>query len=147
MKATERKRLENKTRKDLVKIIDDLQGSLARWKDQYGTEAQASVQYGTVAEFGDTTGGEVEKPPFYWAIGYIGWGSWDTDIDFIDGGETCSTPQQAVDAWEDLRKQGTTQAYDQDNLGQSDATLLVYRIDEIGRASTDRRWVFRTQKP
>ncbi len=122
MKATERKRLENKTRKDLVKIIDDLQGMLARWKDMPEDPAD---------------------PPFYWAIGYIGWGSWDTDVDFIDGGEACSTPQQAVDAWEELRQQGTAQAYDQDNLGHPNQTLLVYRIDEIGRATTDRRWVFK----
>ena len=135
MKATERKRLENKPRKDLVEIIDGLQvtitGMTTAWQEAGGGSMAAAVI--------------PADPPFYWAIGYIGWGSWDTDVDFIDGGETCSTPQQAVDAWEDLRQQGTAQAYDQDNLGHPGQTLLVYRIDEIGRATTDRRWVFKAK--
>jgi len=123
MKQTERKRLLNRSREQLVNEIDELRDTVKRWKDQY----QPS---------------EAEVPPFYWAIGYIGWGSWESDIDFVDGGETCSTPQQAVDAWEVMRQDGTTQACDADGDGDR-AILLVYRIDEIGRASTDRRWVFK----
>jgi len=128
MKATERKRLEQKTRKDLVQIIDDLQTSLARWKNTY----QPS---------------DAETAPFYWMIGYLGWGSIEDDVDFIPGGTENATAQAAVDAWEDLRQQQLTRAEDQDHLDKELATLLVYRVDEIGRASTDRRWVFRTQKP
>lgn len=127
MKATEQRRLLNKTRGDLVEIIDGLQASLARWKDEYNPS-------------------EVDRPPFYWAIAYIGWGSFEDDVDFIDGGEGCATPQAAVDAWEDLRKQQLTRAQDQDHLDQDQATLLVYRIDEIGRASTDKRWVFKPKQ-
>lgn len=125
MKATERNRLLNKPRKDLVNIIDDLQASLARWKDQYDPS-------------------EVERPPFYWMIGYIGWGS-EEECDFIDGGDSNPTAQAAVDTWEVMRQNNEVKAYDQDHNDRSKATLLVYRIDEIGRATTDRRWVFRAK--
>lgn len=127
MKQTERKRLLNRTRVELVDEIDELRDTVKRWKDQY----QPS---------------EVEKPPFYWAIGYFGWGSWDTDVDFIDGGADCPTAQAAVDEWERARQRHETTAEDQDHLGADSATLLVYRIDEIGRATTDRRWVFKPKK-
>ncbi len=125
MKVTERRRLEKKPRKDLVNIIDDLQASLARWKDQYDPA-------------------EVERPPFYWMIGYFGWGS-EEECDFIDGGDSNPTAQAAVDHWENMRQNNEVKAYDQDHNDQSRATLLVYRIDEIGRATTDRRWVFKAK--
>lgn len=122
MKATEQRRLLNKPRKDLVEIIDELQASLARWK-----------------------GDPVQEPPFYWGIAFLGWGSFEDNVDFIDGGEACPTPQAAVDAWEDQRHQQMTKAEDQDSLDPMQAQLLVYRIDEVGRAMTDRRWVFKAK--
>lgn len=121
MRQTETNRLLNKTRKDLVEIIDDLQRSLARWKDD-----------------------PVEDPPFYWMIGYMGWGSAEDEVDFLDGGDTNPTAQMAVDAWEILRQESNTRASDPnyDDTPQ----LLVYRIDEVGRASTDKRWLFKPKK-
>lgn len=130
MKATERKRLERKDKKGLIAEIDELQlkvrGMLAQYRDDDPLAA-------------------IPDPPFYWGIAFIGWGSFEDNVDFIDGGEGCATPQAAVDAWEDLRQQQLAKASDQDSLDPNAATLLVYRIDEIGRATTDRRWVFRAK--
>jgi hypothetical protein len=127
MKQTERKRLLNRSRPQLVDEIDELRDTVKRWKDQY----QPS---------------EVTEPaPFYWMIGYYGWGS-EEECDFIDGGDSNPTAQAAVDTWETMHQNNEVKAYDQDHNDPSRATLLVYRIDEVGRAMTDRRWVFKAQE-
>ncbi len=126
MKATERKRLERLDKKSLIGLIGELEDTVKRWKNEYQPA-------------------EIDRPPFYWAIAFIGWGSFEDNVDFIDGGEGCPTAQAAVDAWSDLRRQQLAKASDQDSLDPDAATLLVYRIDEIGRATTDRRWVFRAK--
>lgn len=123
MKQTERKRLLNRSREQLVIEIDELRDTVKRWKDMY----QPS---------------EVEAPPFYWMIGYFGWGSAEDDVDFINGGDENPTPQAAVDAWEGLREKGHARAHDEAHYHEN-PQLLVYRIDEVGNAKTDRRWVFK----
>ncbi len=122
MKQTERKRLLNRSREQLVIEIDELRDTVKRWKDMY----QPS---------------EVADPPFYWMIGYMGWGSAEDDVDFIDGGDTNPTAQMAVDTWENLRRNREVRAYDPNDVDVP--VLLVYRIDEVGRATTDKRWVFK----
>lgn len=123
MKTTERKRLERKDKRGLIAEIDELQltvrGMLVQQRE----------------------GADPADPPFYWMIGYFGWGSAEDDVDFLSGDEY-STPQAAVDAWELLREKGDTRAHDEDNYNRN-PRLLVYRIDEIGNATTDRRWVFK----
>ncbi len=123
MKPAERNRLLRKSRVDLVNLIDEDRETIKRWKDMY----QPSEV--------------IEPPPFYWMIGYLGWGSAEDDVDFIDGGDY-PTAQAAVDAWEIMRQNSQTRASDPD-YNNDTPRLLVYRIDEVGQASTDKRWVFR----
>ncbi len=134
MRTAEKNRLLRKSREELVAIIDETQKTVRRWKE--GVEADIVHMKADM---------KADNPPFYWGIAFIGWGSFEDNVDFIDGGEGCPTAQAAVDAWEDLRQQQLAKASDQDSLDPNAATLLVYRIDEIGRATTDRRWVFKAK--
>ncbi len=133
MRTTEKNRLLRKSREELVKIIDETQKTVRRWKE--GVEADIVHMKAEVKQ---------DDPPFYWMIGYFGWGS-EEECDFIDGGDSNPTAQAAVDTWEKMRQNEEVKAYDQDGLDQNRARLLVYRIDEIGTASTDRRWVFKAK--
>ena len=136
MRQAEKNRLLRKSRLELVAIIDETQKTVRRWKEGVDDETLALRKADRLIKEA------VQDPPFYWMIGYMGWGSAEDDVDFLDGGDINPTAQMAVDAWEEMRQESMTRASDPE-YNSVTPQLLIYRIDEVGKATTDRRWVFK----
>jgi hypothetical protein len=77
----------------------------------------------------------------WYGVAYIGWGSWEQDVFFIEA----FTPEDAIDLFEDAIKNGNFDGHGAHNLDDrcifgQDERILVYEIAEHAEYTVKKKW-------